>query len=265
VDIFDKDQTNKNAKVDSFSDKITASSITSKRISIRNNKFRLMVNGEEIDSSDDTYLDVVIINASPYVHRMYYDTDYVPGVRVQPPVCWSSNSVTPDRKVQQPQNNVCGECPQNAKGSGPRGTKACRFSRRIAVLKADDLNGDVYQVTLPAQSIFGKGTAERKPLHQYTDYVRANNQNLISIVSRMSFDMNASNTKIGFQAIKITSDEEYDVCAEKSVSDESKRAVELTVRVNSEDTVNVFKPVEQKSAVADSGDLDLETLLSAWQ
>ena len=264
MDIFDETQNVKTTKVDSFSSKITASSITAKRISIRNNKFRLMVNGEEIDSSDSTHLDVIIINASPHVHRMYYDTEYIPGVRVQPPVCWSSNSVTPDSKVQQPQNSMCGECPQNAKGSGPRGTKACRFSRRIAVLKADDINGDVYQVTLPAQSIFGKGTADRKPLHQYTDYVRANNQNLISIVSRMSFDMNAPNTKIGFQAIKIINDEEYDVCAKKSTSDEAKRAIELTVHVNSEDTTNVFTPVEQKSPVADSGETDLETLLSAW-
>ena len=56
----------------------------------------------------------------------------------------------------------------------------------------------------------------------------------------------------------------YDVCAKKSTSDEAKRAIELTVHVNSEDTTNVFTPVEQKSPVADSGETDLETLLSAW-
>lgn len=34
---------------------------------------------------------------------------------------------------------------------------------------------------------------------------------------------------------------------QKSTSDEAKRAIELTVHVNSEDTTNVFTPVEQKS------------------
>jgi len=251
-------------KTDSFTSSITASTVTSKRISIRDNAFRLMVNGQEIDKSDEAHLDVVIINASPYVHRMYYDADYVPGIKVQPPVCWSSNSINPDGKVNSPQAKTCVQCPQNIKGSGPRGTKACRFSRRIAVVKADDIEGDIYQVTLPAQSIFGTGTNERKPLHQYTDYVRANGQTLMSIVSRMSFDMHAQNTKIGFKPIKIITDEDYAVCSEKSLSEDAIRAIELTVNVNSEDVKNVFLSEENKLPVADSGELDLEELLSAW-
>ena len=220
---------------DGFTANITGSSITSKRISIRNNVFRLMVNGKEIDKSEARHLDVVIVNASPYVHRMYFAGEYKPGQKVSPPACWTQDSIKPDAAVPNPQSATCADCPQNIKGSGPNGTKACRFSRRIAVVKADDMNGDVYQVTLPAQSIFGNGTAERRPLHEYTDYVRANNQNLMSVVSRMSFDMDSSSTKIGFKPIRILSDEEYDVCLAKSKSDDSKRAIELTVNVNKEE------------------------------
>lgn len=220
---------------DGFTANITGSSITSKRISIRNNVFRLMVNGKEIDKSEARHLDVVIVNASPYVHRMYFAGEYKPGQKVSPPACWTQDSIKPDAEVPNPQSATCADCPQNIKGSGPNGTKACRFSRRIAVVKADDMNGDVYQVTLPAQSIFGNGSAERRPLHEYTDYVRANNQNLMSVVSRMSFDMDSSSTKIGFKPIRILNDEEYDVCLAKSKSDDSKRAIQLTVNVNKEE------------------------------
>jgi hypothetical protein len=220
---------------DGFTANITGSSITSKRISIRNNVFRLVVNGKEIDKSEARHLDIVIVNASPYVHRMYFAGEYKPGQKVSPPACWTQDSIKPDAEVPNPQSATCADCPQNIKGSGPNGTKACRFSRRVAVVKADDINGDVYQVTLPAQSIFGNGTAERRPLHEYTDYVRANNQNLMSVVSRMSFDMDSSSTKIGFKPIRILSDEEYDVCLAKSKSDDSKRAIQLTVNVNKEE------------------------------
>ena len=247
-----------------FSKNITASSITAKRISIRKNKFRVMVNGEEINVNDKPYLDIVIINASAHVHRIYYDSEYTPGVRGLPPVCWSSNSLTPDVTVAHPQSAFCGECAQNVKGSGPKGSTACRFSRRIAVVKENDLNGDVFQMVLPARSIFGNGTAERKPLHQYTDYVKANNQNLMSVVSRVSFDMDSSSIRVGFKPIRVLNDEEYDICKKQNLSMESKRAVELTVGVASNKTTHGFTPVKQESTVADSSDTDLQTLLSAW-
>ena len=221
---------------DGFTSNITGSSITSKRISIRNNVFRLMVNGKEIDKSDERHIDVVIVNASPSVHRMYFAGEYKPGMKLSPPACWTSDSVKPDAEVDAPQNATCAECPQNIKGSGPNGTKACRFSRRIAVVRADDLNGDVFQVTLPLQSIFGNGTAERRPLHEYTDYVRANSQNLMSVVSRMSFDMDSSSTKVGFKPIRILNDEEYNLCSEKSKSDDAKRAITLSVNINKDES-----------------------------
>jgi len=221
---------------DGFTSNITGSSITSKRISIRNNVFRLMVNGKEIDKSDERHIDVVIVNASPSVHRMYFAGEYKPGMKLSPPACWTSDSVKPDAEVDAPQNATCAECPQNIKGSGPNGTKACRFSRRIAVVRADDLNGDVFQVTLPSQSIFGNGTAERRPLHEYTDYVRANSQNLMSVVSRMSFDMDSSSTKVGFKPIRILNDEEYNLCSEKSKSDDAKRAITLSVNINKDES-----------------------------
>ena len=102
------------------------------------------------------------------------------------------------------------------------------------------MSGDIFQVTLPAQSIFGNGNAERRPLHEYTDYVRANNQNLSSVVSRMSFDMDSSSTKVGFKPIRVLNDEEYAVCTTQSTSDDAERAIKLTVSTNKEETTDAF-------------------------
>jgi hypothetical protein len=148
--------------------------------------------------------------------------------------------------VVEKQADSCLACPQNIKGSGANGTKACRFSRRIAVVRADDMNGDVYQMTLPAQSIFGNGTKDCKPLHEYTDYVKANGENLMSVVSRVSFDEDSSSTKIGFKAIRVLNDEEYSVCATKSTSEEAKRAITLSVSVNKDEDGEEFETKKQQ-------------------
>lgn len=231
---------------DGFTANITGSSTTAKRISIRGGKFRLMVNGKEVEKSNQDALDVVIVNASPHVHRMYFSKPYIPGEKMPPPTCWTSDSQKPDDAVVEKQAETCLACPQNIKGSGANGTKACRFSRRIAVVRADDISGDVYQMTLPAQSIFGNGTKDRKPLHEYTDYVRANGQNLMSVVSRVSFDEDSSSTKIGFKPIRVLSDEEYDLCATRSISEEAKRAITLSVNVNKDEDGEEFEQKKQQ-------------------
>jgi hypothetical protein len=232
---------------DGFTANITGSSTTAKRISIRGSKFRLMVNGKEIEKSNQDALDVVIVNASPHVHRMYFSKAYVSGEKMPPPTCWTSDSQKPDEAVVEKQAENCLTCPQNIKGSGANGSKACRFSRRIAVVRADDMNGDVYQMTLPSQSIFGTGTKDRKPLHEYTDYVKANGENLMSVVSRVSFDEDSSSTKVGFKPIRVLSDEEYAICEIKSTSEEAKRAITLSVNVNKdEDDGEEFEQKKQQ-------------------
>ena len=249
LDIFSQGSTavaHRNRRDDGFTANITGSSVTAKRISIRGSKFRLMVNGKEVEKSNQDALDVVIVNASPHVHRMYFSKAYTPGEKMPPPTCWTSDSQKPDDAVVEKQADSCLACPQNIKGSGANGTKACRFSRRIAVVRADDLNGDVYQMTLPSKSIFGTGPKERKPLHEYTDYVKANGENLMSVVSRVSFDEDSSSTKIGFKAIRVLTDDEWEICKAKSTSEEALRAITLSVSVNSEDDGEEFEQKKQQ-------------------
>lgn len=246
-----------NRRDDGFTNLISASTQTSKRISIRGGLFRLMVNGKEIEHTDQRHLDVVIVNVSPSVHRTFYAANYNASQKAPPPVCWSSDSTVPDSSVPEPQATTCMNCPQNIKGSGPNGSKACRFSRRIAVVRATQdqnknwyVDDEVFQITLPSQSIFGAGTTDKRPLHEYAEYVKANNESLMSVVTRMAFDTSSATPRLGFRAMGRLSDEQFAHCGQLSQSEESKRAVTLTVMTNKEDDNGFSQPAVQPATPA---------------
>ena len=244
LDIFQQGGTavsTRNRRDDGFTNNI-GSTITSRSISIVNNKFRLMVNGKEISKTDQGFIDVVIVNAAPDVNRMYYSESYDPKAQKRPlPQCWSHDSRTPDPQARNKQADTCAACPQNIAGSGPGKTKACRFHRYIAVVLADDLNGDIYRVKLSATSVFGDGTDARRPFNAYRDYLVANNEGLGSVVSRVTAGEDTSN--MGFKAIARLTDEEMDICAAKRQTEEAVRAITLSVASDKHDEDgNEFSP-----------------------
>jgi len=134
-----------------------------KRISIKGGVFRLMSSGKEVAAIDERYLDVVIVNAAPKVSRTFYMASY-DADKVSAPDCWSADGVTPAADANNKQSDKCDTCPQNIQGSGNGNSRACRYSQRMAVVLANDIEGDVLQLTLPATSIFGKEDGENRPL-----------------------------------------------------------------------------------------------------
>lgn len=244
LDIFQQGSTavaTTNRRDDGFTSTIGGTSITSKSISIINNKFRLMVNGKEISKTDQGFIDVVVVNAAPTVNRMFYGETYDPKAQKRtPPKCWSHDSQVPDAESREKQADKCADCPQNIAGSGPGKTKACRFHRYIAVVLADDLHGDIYRVKLSATSVFGNGTADRRPFHEYRDYLVANGEGLGSVVSRMIVGEDTSN--IGFRAIARLSDEEFDICRSRTSSEDAVRAITLSVATDRDDNGEEFAP-----------------------
>lgn len=244
LDIFQQGSTavaTTNRRDDGFTSTIGGTSITSKSISIINNKFRLMVNGKEISKTDQGFIDVVVVNAAPTVNRMFYGETYDPKAQKRtPPKCWSHDSQVPDSESREKQADKCADCPQNIAGSGPGKTKACRFHRYIAVVLADDLHGDIYRVKLSATSVFGNGTADRRPFHEYRDYLVANGEGLGSVVSRMIVGEDTSN--IGFRAIARLSDEEFDICRSRTSSEDAVRAITLSVATDRDDNGEEFAP-----------------------
>lgn len=202
--------------------------VSSKRISIKGGVFRLMAGGKEIAAIDDRHLDVVIVNAAPKVSRTFYAGQYVEG-ETKAPDCWSADGDLPDSSVKEPQAKSCATCPQNVKGSGQGDTRACRFSQRLAVTLANDIGGDVMQLTLAATSIFGKEDGDKRPLQAYARYLAAQNISPETLVTRLKFDTKAAVPKLYFQPVRWLDDAEYALVQEKGQTEEAKRAITMTV------------------------------------
>ena len=201
-----------------------------KRISIKGGVFRLIAGGKEIASVDDRHLDVVIVRAAPKVSRIFYSGAYDADKIVRPD-CWSNDGEKPDAGVKEPQNKTCMGCPQNEAGSGTGNTRACRFQQRLAVVLANNMDGDVLQLTLPATSVFGKEDGDKRPLQAYARYLAAQNPpvNPEQIVTRMKFDTKAESPKLFFAPVRWLTDDEYPVVVNQGETPEAKAAVTMTV------------------------------------
>jgi hypothetical protein len=200
-----------------------------KRISLKGGVFRLVAGGKEVAAIDDRHLDVVIVNAAHKISRTFYAGQYVEG-ETKAPDCWSAEGDLPDSTVLEPQSKSCATCPQNIKGSGQGETRACRFSQRLAVVLANDLEGDVMQLTLAATSIFGKDEGEaRRPLQAYARWLSAQNISPETVITRLKFDTKVSTPKLFFMPVRYLEDDEYATVVDKGQSDDAKLAVTMTV------------------------------------
>jgi hypothetical protein len=176
---------------DDLTSKLAGGGGGNRRISIEGNVFREYIGGKEVRVSDDRAMQVVLINAAA-VGRTFYAGTYVKGQKAKP-TCWSADTQSPDPAVpvEQRQANFCKDCAQNIKGSAAQGDgRACRFSQRVAVALASDAGVDdsVYQVSLPATSVFGDAVGQKMPLQSYGRYLKAHNTHAISVVTEMRFD-----------------------------------------------------------------------------
>jgi len=199
-----------------------------KRISIKGGVFRLMSDGKEIASIDERHLDVVIVNAAPKVSRTFYIGKFEEG-NTTAPACWSADGEVPDASSSNKQSDSCATCPQNIAGSGDGTSRACRYSQRLAVVLANDVQGDVMQLSLPAQSIFGKEEGDNRPLQAYARYMAAQGAGADMVVTRLKFDTKAAVPKLFFKALRWLTDEEYATATEKGQSREAISAVTMTV------------------------------------
>ena len=199
-----------------------------KRISIKGGVFRMIVDGKEIAQNEDRAMPIVIVAANPHVSRSYYAETYVEG-QVLAPSCWSNDGVSPDSKVSEPQSGKCATCAQNIAGSATQGAgRACRYSQRLAVTLENDLKGDVYQLTLPAQSIFGNVEGGKMPLQAYAKFLGSHGLPITAVVTEMRFDTASATPKLTFKALRPLEADEMALAQEKGQSAEAKSAIAST-------------------------------------
>lgn len=200
---------------------------TTKRISIRGNVFRMVVNGKEIATSEERSMRVVVVNVAPKVHRTFYAKTFDPNAK-ESPACWSPDGDRPDKSIDNPQSDACVNCEKNINGSGQGNTKACKFGRLIAVVLENDITGDAFQLSLPSQSIFGSAEDGKMPLNAYAQFLAGFNVNITAVVTEMRFDTNSATPKLFFKAVRPLTEEEYQSISTRADSPEVKDLVTVT-------------------------------------
>jgi hypothetical protein len=197
------------------------------RISIKGMVFRLIANGKEIAAVDERFLDVVIVKAAPKVARVFYAAKYDKDATASAPDCQSNDGDKPDPKSKDKQSDTCASCPQNVAGSGNGNSRACRYQQRLAVTLANNIEGDVMQLSLPATSIFGKEDGDNRPLQAYARWLVAQGVDPSTVVTRMKFDTTSESPKLFFKAMRWLTDDEFSEATKQGDTAEAKKAITM--------------------------------------
>tara|TARA_R110000803_G_scaffold33099_3_gene72572 strand:- start:759 stop:1667 length:909 start_codon:yes stop_codon:yes gene_type:complete len=201
---------------------------TNRRISIKGGKFREIVNGEQVNVSKSDTMNIVIVDAAS-IARTFYAGEYNPE-KIAPPTCWSHDTQTPADEVAEDQRQAkrCMDCKQNVKGSGSGNSRACRYSQRLAVAIEGQFD-KIYQLQLPATSIFGEARSGKMPLQAYARFLQAHNTPAVAIVTQMSFDENSEVPKLAFKALRALEENELETIVELKKHADTKKAITMTV------------------------------------
>ena len=223
-----------------------------RRISIRGGRFRLIVDGEQISVSKEDTMNMIVIDASE-LSRTYYEGTYDPE-NPAPPACWSADAKVPSPDVPEEtrQASRCADCPMNVKGSGQGNSRACRYSQRLAVMLEGDLD-KVYQLQLPATSIFGSGEGKKLPLQAYIKHLSEHGTPVQAVVTTMQFDEDSETPRLSFRPARMANEEEITALSEHHGGAEVTAAITMTVA--SQDAKPKPKPKpEKKAAPVDTAD-----------
>jgi len=245
----------------------------SKRISIKGGVFRKMAGGKEIGAIEDRHMNVIFVKMAHNASRTYYTGAYKEGEKIAP-VCWSSDSKTPDSEVKNPQSSSCETCQFSAKGSGQGGTgAACRLSWRTAVVLPQDAGGDVMQLVLPATSVFGKEEGGKYPFREYIRLLANNNISAGRVITKMQFDTKSPVPKLLFSPVGAVPEEDVETIMRQKESNAADNAVKLTVfqtdeaaapAAPSSEVTEAEPKLRESTKKVDSGNGDVADVVKKW-
>jgi len=231
-----------------------------KRISIKGGVFRKYAGGKEIGAIEDRHMNVIFVKMAHNPSRTYYSGSYKEGEKTSP-ICWSSDSKTPDAEVKNPQASACEKCQWSVKGSGQGGSgTGCRLSWRTAVVLPQDPGGDVMQLSLPATSSFGKEEGGKWPFRPYIQMLANNNISAGRVITKMQFDTKSPVPKLLFSPVAPVPQEDVDTILRQKESNAAEMAVKMTVfqadesgngsssEKESDGEVEVAQPILRESA-----------------
>lgn len=227
-----------------------------------NGTFKRIINGEQIGDAIRSEINVIIVAALQKVSRVYYAQEYDPDAKPTLPDCWSNQGDTPEPAAENVQATSCSVCPQNVVGSGAKGKgRACRFQRRIGVLVAGDPSGEVYQLNIPAKSLFGAGVGNVHPFESYVKYLVHNGESPDGVVTNVSYNLNADSMELQFTPVRNISDAEYLMV---KLAQEDPATAQVTVlTVAQQDKVTAKPALKAPTAVVSSDEPDESEVPSA--
>ena len=130
--------------------------------------------------------------------NLYYGGKEFDQDHPEPPVCWalseSAKELVPSEKPTDRQAEGCGTCPMNEWESGKGKSKACKNTRKLAVLRANSVD--------PEDQIFFL-TVSPTGLKEYDGYVRklqAKNALPVMVITEVSFDDDKTYPTLRFRA-----------------------------------------------------------------
>jgi len=219
------------------------------RISIKGGKFRLMVGGEQVSIAKGNEINIVVVNAAS-VSRTYYEGTYDPN-NATAPSCWSADTrvPSPDVPAEQRKSARCADCPMNIKGSGQGDSRACRFNQRLAIT-LEGKPDDVYQLQLPATSIFGEAKNGNMGMQAYAKFLNAHNTPIIAVMTEMYFDENAETPKLFFKPIRPLDEPELRAAVAAKDSEDATKAITMTVGQTDGVTKKAAPPAKAPALVA---------------
>jgi hypothetical protein len=203
-----------------------------KRIVPKNGIFRKTVGGEEMGKIKGN-LNAIIVNASPHVGRIFYVKQWSPDAEPTAPDCFSNDGRAPDAGSANPQADRCDNCERNIKGSGQGNSKACRYSRRIALVLEEDfgtsLEGEVYQMNLASKSLFGDSVGDNThTFENYSKYLSNNGKSLDYVVTQISFNEDNDNQSVLFTPTGYINKAQFNVTSKVATKPEVLKMVVMT-------------------------------------
>ena len=221
-----------NAGVSELTKQLAGNSSAVKRIVPKNGIFRKEVGGKDMGKIKGD-IKVIVVNASPHVGRIFYSQAWSADAEPTAPECFSNDGRTPDAGAKSPQSDRCDSCQHNIKGSGQGTSKACRYSRRLAVVLEDDfgtpLQGDVYQMNLASKSLFGDSVGENThTFENYSKYLANNGKSLDYVVTQISFNEDNDNQSVLFTPVGYINKSQYEVTSKAAVDPLVQKMVVMT-------------------------------------
>ena len=186
------------------------------QITIGGRRFSKSVGGDPVGVVDGS-LNMVIVNAAKLARTYYKDT--YDSENPSAPTCWSSDTQrpSPDVPLEQKQAARCMDCVQNIRGSGEGGGRACRFSQRLAIILEEQMD-TVYQIRIPATSIFGRPENGNMGVQAYAKYLQKHKTPSIAVVTQMYFDNSVDMPKLFFKAVRALDEQELEVALKQKSS-----------------------------------------------